>query len=179
MSLAAIIRRAAGTSTIAAVPAPAADEEEKKVDAAAAAPAAAGTDNDAPDDPDDAEDPDRKSGETDDREISAEVSAEDRAAFDRGCAAERARISAILGSEEADGNQALAAHLAFATDDAPEKALAALKAAGPAVSTGLSARMNGRPASALGRGGEKPAPKDGAAVWTGAIGRAGVRRKAK
>jgi hypothetical protein len=175
MSLAAIIRRAAGTSAPAAVAAPAADEEEKKVETSAAAPAAAAADNDTADDPDDADDPDRKSGEADDREISAQ----DRSAFDRGRAAERARISAILGSEEADGNPALAAHLAFATDDAPEKALAALKAAGPGAATGLSARMNGRPAPALGRGGEKSAPKDGAAAWAGPIGRAGVGRKAK
>ena len=53
-----------------------------------------------------------------------------------GAEAERARVGAILNSEEAKGREALAAHYAFATADAPEKAAAALKVAPSAAASG-------------------------------------------
>ena len=46
-----------------------------------------------------------------------------------GAAAERARIKTIVESPEAKGREALAAHYAYATDQAPETAEAALKVA--------------------------------------------------
>jgi signal peptide peptidase SppA len=46
-----------------------------------------------------------------------------------GATAERARIAAILNSDEAKGREALANHFAFATADTPDKVIAALKAA--------------------------------------------------
>lgn len=57
-------------------------------------------------------------------------SAVDQAAVEtaraEGIAAERARISAILDSDEAEGRETLARHFAFNTDMAPEAAVAAL-----------------------------------------------------
>jgi capsid assembly protease len=49
--------------------------------------------------------------------------------------AERDRISAIMGSEEAKGRETLASHLAFSTDTAPAAAEAILKASPKAVVT--------------------------------------------
>jgi signal peptide peptidase SppA len=48
------------------------------------------------------------------------------AGMTEGATAERARVKAILGSEEAKGREDLASHYAFDTDDAPEKAIAAM-----------------------------------------------------
>jgi hypothetical protein len=43
-----------------------------------------------------------------------------------GATAERTRVKAILGSEQAKGRESLAQHFAFETEDTAEKALAAL-----------------------------------------------------
>jgi signal peptide peptidase SppA len=48
------------------------------------------------------------------------------AGMKEGATAERARVKAILGSDEAKGREDLASHYAFDTDDAPEKAIAAM-----------------------------------------------------
>ena len=57
-----------------------------------------------------------------------------------GAIAERTRIKTIVGSPEAKGREPLAAHYAYDTDDASEKAEAALKAS--AKSSGLAERMS-------------------------------------
>ncbi|MGF3022647.1 S49 family peptidase [Methylobacterium aquaticum] len=68
-----------------------------------------------------------------------------------GVSAERSRIKSILGSEEAKGRETMASHLAFATDQAPEAAVALLgmapKAAAPSPAANpanLDTRMAGR-----------------------------------
>jgi cobalamin biosynthesis protein CobT len=101
--------------------------------------------------------------------------------YARGWKAQKKRMSAILGSAAAEANPALAAHLAFATDDSAAKALAALKAAGPAAAANsLSSRMNARQPSQLGRGGDaNPRAKDAGAAWDGALAKAGVAKKGK
>jgi hypothetical protein len=126
--------------------------------------------------------------EDDDDETSAEEEEEkepDASAtakhYARGWKAQKKRMSAILGSAAAQANPALAAHLAFATDDSAAKALAALKAAGPAAAANsLSSRMNARQPSQLGRGGEANSrAKDAGAAWDGALAKAGVAKKGK
>lgn len=133
----------------------------------------------------DAEDEEKEpDAENDELEEGAEgeedknMNAAQRAAFAKGRSAERKRIGAILGSPAAEANPTLAAHLAFATADSPKKALAALKAAGPAAgANGLSARMNARRPSQLGRGGESSSrAKDAGAVWDSAMTKAGVNK---
>lgn len=108
-------------------------------------------------------------------------SASERAAFATGRKAERRRLSKILGSKAAEGNPQLAAHLAFNTSDPASKALAALKAAGPsAAAGGLASRMNARPPSKTGRGGENASrAKDAGAAWDGPLAKAGVKLKGK
>ncbi|MCH2394317.1 hypothetical protein [Oceanibaculum sp.] len=67
---------------------------------------------------------------------------------------ERARIAAILNSEEATGREKLARFLAFETDSAPGDAHAILAAAPKASpGTGLDARMAAIPQPDIGRGG--------------------------
>ncbi|TPN16236.1 hypothetical protein FJ973_05965 [Mesorhizobium sp. B2-1-3] len=142
------------------------DEDKNKAEDTADEPA---------DDDDDVSDDDDPEAEED-----KDMSAADRAVFARGRKVERKRIGAILGSKAAMANPALAAHLAFATNDRASKVLAALKAAGPAASaTGLAARMGNRP-SQLGRGGDRPTSrKDAGAAWDGALAAAGVKTKRK
>jgi len=53
-----------------------------------------------------------------------------------GATAERARIKAILSAEEAKGREDLASYYAFDTDDAPEKAVAAMAKAPKAAGQG-------------------------------------------
>ncbi|TPL30183.1 hypothetical protein [Mesorhizobium sp. B2-4-7] len=132
------------------------------------------TDDDEPDAEDEKDEPDAEDDKDD-----KDMSAADRATFAKGRKAERKRIGAILGSKAAQANPTLAAHLAFATNDRAAKAIAALKAAGPAASaTNLASRMGSR-ASQLGRGGEKPRSKDAGAAWDGPLAAAGVKVKGK
>lgn len=72
-------------------------------------------------------------------------------------AEERARCRAIFAAPEAANNVALAAHLAFDTDQTAEQAVATLKLGGKA--GGLGARMAAAPPVALGAG---TPPKPGA-----------------
>lgn len=104
-----------------------------------------------------------------------DMSAAEKKAFAKGRSAERKRIGAILGSQKADANPALAAHLAFKTSDSAKKALATLQHGGTsAAGSNLSARMNGRGASRTGRGGETEVrAKDAGSSWDGALARAG------
>lgn len=113
------------------------------------------------------EDPEAKGEETPPEEPKAEGEAppaeepeeedpeEARAA---GAAAERARCRAIFAAPAAAANVALAAHLAFDTDQTADQAIATLALGGKSAS-GLGARMAGAPNPALGAGG---APKPGA-----------------
>ncbi|MCA0027344.1 MULTISPECIES: hypothetical protein [unclassified Mesorhizobium] len=153
------------------------DEDKNKAEDTADEPADEDdvSDDDDPEAEDDKDEPDAEEGKDD-----KDMSAADRAVFARGRKAERKRIGAILGSKAAAANPALAAHLAFATNDRASKVLAALKAAGPAASTsGLAARMGSRP-SQLGRGGDKPTSrKDAGAAWDGALAAAGVKTRRK
>ena len=59
----------------------------------------------------------------------AAISAAGAEAAKTAAVAERARVAAILDAPDAKGRETLARHYAFSTDDAPDKALAALKAA--------------------------------------------------
>lgn len=92
-----------------------------------------------------------------------------------GAAAERTRIKSILGSEEAKGRETMASHLAFATDQAPEAAVALLgmapKAAAPNPAN-LDTRMAGRTELNLdpdtppsGQANQTGAKQDGAVDW--------------
>lgn len=75
-----------------------------------------------------------------------------------GTTAERSRIKAILGSEEAKGREDLASYYAFETDDAPEKATAAMakapKATAEAPKNRFEQAMNGTPNPVVGAGSE-------------------------
>lgn len=119
--------------------------------------------------PDEAEDEDNnREAETDEEQ--AQASEDEPAAqededqsgeYARGRKAERSRMSAILGSEKAEHNPNLAAHLAFNTSMSAKQALATLSASGAARSApSLSGRMANR-VPALGNGGA--APKAGSA----------------
>lgn len=137
---------------------------------------------DGKDDPDAEEDEDETEAEDEEEERTAKkLSAPERSAFAKGRKAERRRLSKILGSKAASANPTLAAHLAFATSDPASKALASLKAAGPAASNGgIAARMNNRPPSRTGRGGENATrSKDAASAWSGPLAKAGVKLKGK
>lgn len=86
-----------------------------------------------------------------------------------GAEAERARVGAILNSPEAKGREALAAHYAFATDDAPDKAAAALKAAPAAAAVPAVASIADRAAETVGLrraavGAAPDAPKQAGAI---------------
>lgn len=90
-------------------------------------------------------------------------------AFKAGAEAERARVGAILNSPEAKGREALAAHYAFATDDAPDKAAAALKAAPAAAAVPAVASIADRAAETVGLrraavGAAPDAPKQAGAI---------------
>ena len=130
-------------------------------------------------DPDAEDDEDAADAEDKDEERSAKkMSASARAAYLKGRKAERGRISRILGSKAAADNPALAAHLAFATGDSSSKALSALKAAGASGSGRLAGRMNARPASRTGRGGEDTrSGRDASTSWGRALAKAGVKGK--
>ena len=84
------------------------------------------------------------------------MSAADRRSFAQGRRAERARMAAILGSEAAEANPPLAAHLAFNTAMAADDALAALKAGGvPKAKGNLRSRVQGAAGQTpLGNGGK-------------------------
>ncbi|KTS30857.1 peptidase S49 [Methylobacterium indicum] len=89
-----------------------------------------------------------------------------------GASAERTRIKSILGSDEAKGREAMASHLAFATDQAPEAAVGLLatapKAAAPSPAS-LDSRMAGRIELNLDAdappAGQTGAKQEGAADW--------------
>jgi len=157
------------------------DTEDDKTSAADSSDEPSDDDDKAEDQSDDEDDEDDKDEpDADDGKDDKDMSAADRAIFARGRKAERKRIGAILGSKAASANPSLAAHLAFATNDTAVKAVAALKAAGPAAAAnGLSARMGNRGGSQLGRGGDKPGSRDASAAWDGAMTKAGVRVKSK
>ena len=117
-------------------------------------------------------DDDAAEGEESDKDMSAA----EKKAFAKGRSAERSRIGKILGSPKADGNPALAAHLAFKTGDSAKKALATLEHGGSsAASSGLSSRMNARGGSRTGRGGDETQvrSKDAGSSMIAALGRAG------
>lgn len=78
----------------------------------------------------------------------------------RGAKAERDRCAAIFASEEAAGNVALAAQLAFGTGLSAREAIATLKAGGSAPRGRLSQLMNERPSPKLGDGGGAPDVND-------------------
>ncbi|WP_201829590.1 S49 family peptidase [Microvirga zambiensis] len=76
-----------------------------------------------------------------------------------GATAERTRVKAILGSDEAKGREDLASHYAFDTDDAPEKAIAAMAKAPKTDAKGkepnrLEQAMGQTPNPVIGAGGE-------------------------
>lgn len=135
-------------------------------------------DPEAPDAEDDPEDPDAE----DDKEESEakKMSAAERAAFAKGRRAERRRIGTILGSKAAAANPSLAAHLAFSTSDRAGKAIGVLKAGASSQTGKLAGRMNGRPASRTGRGGEAPgAGRTAAGGWGKVLAKAGLSGKPK
>jgi hypothetical protein len=184
MSLATMIRHVTGTAAEKPIPAETADDPNSDPNASASAlaiAAAADVPNGEDDPEDDPVDPKDSDGDGDEDNGGDEsMAAGERRAFAAGQTAERKRIGTILGSEAADRNPKLAAHLAFATSDSAEKALAALNASEPqANGNPLSERMNSRGASALGRGGEAQRPKDGAQAWAGALKKAGVAKASK
>lgn len=120
-----------------------ASEEEEK-------PAAETT----PEDPD-AEDPEEEDedgpdAENPNEERGAEEDPDEEVAEARGAAAERARCRAIFAAPEAAGNVALAAHLAFDTDQTAAQAVATLKLGGKSSAGGLGARMAAAPNPSLG-----------------------------
>lgn len=90
-----------------------------------------------------------------------------------GATAERARVQAILDSEEGMSRPALARHFAFKTDMAPEAAVAALSAAaGETASAGaspLSAAMTAQRPLALGPGGGASAAPAAKSIDTAGI----------
>jgi ClpP class serine protease len=95
-----------------------------------------------------------------------------------GAAAERARISAILDSDEAKGRDKLARHFAFATEMSPEAAKAALVASEPAAARG--SRLD-RVAPDVAVGADAPAadkasPEAIGASWDSAFAAAGGKR---
>lgn len=113
------------------------------------------------DDANDDEEPDNnaegdedENPEADEDEVVGEEEEEKTGAFARGRKAEKSRMSAILGSNAADRNPSLAAHLAFKTSMSAKDAIATLKASGTnqAQSGNLASRMQGR-VPALGNGG--------------------------
>lgn len=101
-----------------------------------------------PENPEDAEDPvDPENPDPAEDPVDPEnpADAEDPAKDDKAAAAERKRISAILGCEEARGKNSLANHLALGTSVSLAEAKATLKAASAeGSSTSLSSRMPGR-----------------------------------
>lgn len=105
------------------------------------------------------EDEPEAEGEEDEPE---QMSAADRKIFAAGRTAERNRIAGILGTDEADANPGLAAHLAFATTMSAKDAGASLKAAGgkPAARGTLGQRMERAPNPQVGGMGGKAAAKD-------------------
>jgi hypothetical protein len=189
MSLAQMIRRVAGGKPRRMSDDPPKDGEDEDLDPAAE------NDQDDPaaddDNPDkDAEDEDAVPDDNDDTDPDAEeddpqegMSDKEKSAFAKGRRAERKRIGSILGSPRAEGNPALAAHLAFKTADSPKKALAALKYGGTAQASGqgrLAGRMNARGPSQTGRGGDGDVRSANAAKsWDGALAKAGVKMKGK
>src|SRR5690606_17052382 len=82
-----------------------------------------------------------------------------------GRKAERKRIAAILGSKAGEANPALAAHLAFSTPDSAKKALAALKAAGPASANARLGNLMAGRASQTGRGGVRNSGASAGSSW--------------
>lgn len=59
-----------------------------------------------------------------------------------GRSAERARISAILGSEEAKGREGLAHHFAFKSDTSPDAAIEAMKVSAKAEAPKVGSRLD-------------------------------------
>lgn len=59
-----------------------------------------------------------------------------------GRSAERARISAILGSEEAKGREGLAHHFAFKSETSPDAAIEAMKASAKAEAPNVASRLD-------------------------------------
>lgn len=189
MSLAQMIRRVAGGKPRRMSDDPPKDGEDEDLDPVAETekddPAAEddnpdkdAEDGDAVDDDDDAADPDAEE-EGDPQEG---MSDKEKAAFAKGRRAERKRIGTILGSPRAEGNPALAAHLAFKTADSPKKALATLKHGGSAqASSGrLTDRMQARGPSMTGRGVNGDVrTANTASSWDGALAKAGVKMKGK
>lgn len=102
----------------------------------------------------------------------AEPEAEGAAAAAR--AEERARCRAIFAAPEAANNVAMAAHLAFDTNQTAAEAVATLKLSGKASS--LGARMAGVKDIALGAGDVKggDSKAQAAASWDAAFKRAGI-----
>lgn len=113
---------------------------------------------DEPVDPD-ADDGDDPKPEADEDDPVADED-KDEGEYARGRRAERNRMSAILGSNNADANPSLAAHLAFSTNMSAKNAIATLKASGSGApgQPSLASRMNGR-VPALGNGGTASQPK--------------------
>ncbi|MCM5689142.1 hypothetical protein [Sinorhizobium meliloti] len=187
MSLAQMIRRVAGGKPRRMSDDPPKDGEDEDLDPAAEAEQDDQTAEDVNPDKD-AEDDDTTADDSDEADVEDEDSQEgmsdkEKAAFAKGRRAERKRIGAILGSPRADGNPALAAHLAFKTADSPAKALAALKYGGASQSASsgrLSERMQARGHSKTGRGGDGDVRSaDSAKSWDGALAKAGVKMKGK
>ena len=177
MSLAQMIRRVAGGQKISMSDEGKPDMEDEDKDPAAEEDKP-GSDDDATDggdddDPDQDPPEDEASGEEGDTD--KDMSAAEKKAFAKGRSAERKRIGAILGSQKADANPALAAHLAFKTSDSAKKALATLEHGGASAgASGLAGRMGARAPSRTGRGGETDVrSKDAGSSWDGALARAG------
>lgn len=94
----------------------------------------------------------------------------------RGAAAERARCRAIFASPAAANNVALAAHLAFDTNQTAAQAIGTLKVGGKSSAGGLGARMAAAPNPSLGAGEPRQTSQRGAlmAGWDAAFKKAGI-----
>lgn len=115
----------------------------------------------------DAEGGEEEKPEADEDDVVTEDEDDKPNAFARGRRAEKSRMSAILGSNAADRNPSLAAHLAFKTSMSAKDAIATLKASGGSQAHGgnLASRMQGRvPALGNGGGASKPQSADDALV---------------
>lgn len=115
----------------------------------------------------DAEGDEDEKPEADEDDVVTEDEDDKPNAFARGRRAEKSRMSAILGSNAADRNPSLAAHLAFKTSMSAKDAIATLKASGGSQAQGgnLASRMQGRvPALGNGGGASKPRSADDALV---------------
>lgn len=138
-------------------PAAEAEDPNKKPDEAADDPA--NPDDEKPADAEgDPSDPADEENPTDAEGDPANPDEEEKPADARS--GERRRIAAILTADAALRNPALAAHLAFATDDSADKAIATLNAAAPGGPGGLAGKMAAAKQPRLGSDSGKAAPTD-------------------